>query len=95
MKSLIPFIFEDKFRMSFDNSLMFAGRLEESNGISILGKQVYIPTTEKHPAFTLKISSKSLWTTDLFAFGIKFNTPEEREVVAACDFTNDIFYIER
>ena len=92
---LREFIYEDKFKMSFDNVLIFTGQFENSSGTNLIGKNLYIPLTERHPAFTSIITRQS-WknSAEVSSLMIQFNSEEEREVVASCDFTGDVFFVD-
>lgn len=92
---LKQFAYEDKFKMSFDNVLIFTGRFINSSLRPIVAKTLYIPLTEKHGALTFKIIGQSFSNLDeSLALRIKFNSKEERDAVANCDFLNDIFFVE-
>lgn len=81
--------------MSFDNILMFTGKFLDKPGNNLYGKNLYIPATDKHPAFTFKIIRVSLFgITNIHSFGIQFNSAEDRQLVADYDFAGEIFYID-
>lgn len=94
-QQLIQFSFQDKYKLSFDNSLVFSGRLLNPNDTIEIGKNITIPLSAKHSAFTLKINGQP-WQTahGVSSIVIKFKSQEEREIIASCDFLNEIFYIE-
>ncbi len=91
---MIQFSFLDKYKLSNDNILVFTGLLKLNDKIA-LGKKLTIPSTQKHSAFVLKINGP-FWQTPqgISSIAIKFNSIEERETLANCDFSNEIFYIE-
>ena len=92
---LKQFAYEDKFRMSFDNVLIFAGHFIDFSAKNNLGKTLYIPLTERHPAFTFRITGQSFSNEgETVGLSIRFASEEEREAVACCNFLNDIFFIE-
>lgn len=92
---LKPFEYKGKFKMSFNNALIFTGNIINSSNENIAGKNLFIPVTKNHPAFTLKISGTSLFgNRESDSLLINFKTEEERENIAECDFTNEVFYIE-
>lgn len=92
---LNQFAYEDKFRMSFDYVLIFAGRFLNSSPTNNIGKTLYIPLTEKHPAITFKITGQSFSNLEeMTALSIKFNSEEERATVDNYDFLNEIFFVE-
>lgn len=81
--------------MSFDNILMFTGKFLDNPGNNIHGKNLYIPATDKHPAFTFTITRVPIFgVINAHSFGIQFNSAEERQLVADYDFDADIFYID-
>lgn len=92
---MIQFSFLDKYKLSNDHILVFTGRLLKLDGKISMGKKLTIPSTQKHSAFVLKINGPS-WQTPqgISSIAIKFNSIEERETLANCDFSNEIFYIE-
>lgn len=92
---MIQFSFLDKYKLSYDNILVFTGGLLKFNDTIEMGKNLTIPSTQKHSAFHLKINGPS-WQTSggTSSIAIKFNSIEERETLASCDFSNEIFYIE-
>ncbi|MEO5583365.1 MAG: hypothetical protein ABIR66_11785 [Saprospiraceae bacterium] len=92
---MIQFSFLDKYKLSYDNILVFTGGLLNVNDEIAMGKKLTIPSTQKHSAFVLKINGPS-WQTSrgISSIAIKFDSIEERETLANCDFSNEIFYIE-
>ncbi len=92
---MIQFSFLDKYKLSYDNILVFTGSLLKFNDTIEMGKKLTIPSTQKHSVFHLKINGPS-WQTSggTSSIAIKFNSIEERETLASCDFSNEIFYIE-
>ncbi len=93
---VMQFTFLDTYKLSVDNTLVFTGVLSDSNGKIESGKKLTIPATQKHPAFTLEINGPH-WQTahGISSIVIKLNSPGEREKLAGCDFSNEIFYIEK
>jgi len=91
---LRQFTFQDKFEMSFDNALIFTGHFIDDSHKKGLGKTLYIPLSEMHSAYTLKITGQSMSIEGVHSFIIRFNSDEERKVVASCDFSGEIFYVE-
>ena len=92
---MIPFSFLDKYKLSYDNILVFTGGLLKLSDKIAMGKKLTIPSTQKHSAFNLKINGPS-WQASpgTSSIAIKFNSIEERETLASCDFSNEVFYIE-
>lgn len=92
---MIQFSFLDKYILSYDNILVFTGGLLKLNDKIAMGKKLTIPSTQKHSAFNLKINGP-VWQTagGTSSIAIKFNSVQEREAMANCDFSNEIFYIE-
>ncbi len=92
---MIQFSFLDKYKLSYDHILVFTGLLLKFNDKIAMGKKLTIPSTQKHSAFVLKINGPC-WQTSQgrSSIAIKFNSIEERETLANCDFSNEIFYIE-
>ena len=91
----IQFSFLDKYELSLDNILVFTGGGLNSNDKIGFGKKITIPATHKHSAFVLTINGPC-WQTShgISSIAIKFNSPAEREKLASCDFSNEIFYVE-
>jgi hypothetical protein len=96
-KSLRQFSCQDKFKLSFgNNALAFIGNFTDESKTSVVGKTLYIPFSEDHPAFTLIISGASLFgKRDKDSLMVSFLSPEERDIVASYDFTKSMFYVER
>jgi hypothetical protein len=95
-QQLIQFSYQDKYKLSFDNSLVFTGRLLNPNDTIEIGKNITIPLSAKHSAFTLKINGQPWQTAQgVSSIVIKFKSEEEREIIAGCDFSKEIFYIEK
>ena len=90
----IQFSFLDKYKLSFDNILVFTGGLLKLNDNIAMGNKLTIPSTQKHPAFDLKIGPSWQTSGGTSSIAIKFNSIEERETLANCDFSNETFYIE-
>jgi hypothetical protein len=93
---VMQFTFLDTYKLSVDDTLVFTGVLSDSNGKIESGKKLTIPATQKHPAFTLEINGPH-WQTahGISSIVIKLNSPAEREKLSGCDFSNEIFYIEK
>jgi hypothetical protein len=81
--------------MSFNNVLIFTGRFTYPSNSNPSGKNLYIPLTQPHPAITLKITGIA-WPGpgEASSLMIAFTSPEEREIVANFNFTNEIFYVD-
>ncbi len=96
LPQIMQFSFLDKYKLSADNMLVFTGGLLNSNDQIESGKKLTISATQKHPAFSLELNGPH-WQTahGLSSIAIKFNSPEERETLACCDFSNETFYIEK
>ena len=89
------FSYEETFRMCFENVLIFSGLFINASCENLIGKTLYIPTSKKHSAFTLQLSAQTLFGyQEKHSLVIKFNSKEERELIATCDFTGDIFLVE-
>jgi hypothetical protein len=94
--NLRQFKYDAKFKMGFDNKMIFTGHFINDDGGNVLGKNLFIPQTEHHPAITLKITGQTLPDlNDVHSLMVRFNSAEEEEIMAAYDFTNDIFYIDK
>jgi hypothetical protein len=96
-KSLREFSCQDKFKLSIgNNALAFVGNFTDELKTAVVGKTLYIPFSENHPAFTLIISGASLFgNTDKASLIVSFLSPAERDIVASYDFSKSIFYVER
>ena len=92
----MQFSFLDKYKLSTDNILVFTGSLSDPNDKIESGKKLTIPSTQKHPAFTLEINGHHWQTANgMSSIAIKFNSPGENEKLAACDFSHEVFFIEK
>lgn len=81
--------------MSVGNILMFTGKFLDKINNNLYGKNLYIPATDKHPAFTFNITRVPLFgATNIYSFGIQFKSAAERQLVADYDFAGEIFYID-
>jgi hypothetical protein len=96
-KTLHQFIYQDKFKLSFgNNALAFIGNFTDVPKTSVVGKTLYIPFSEDHPAFTLQITGASLFGREpKDSLMVSFPSPEERDIVASYDFAKSIFYVEK
>jgi hypothetical protein len=96
-KSRREFSCLDKFKLSIgNNALAFVGTFTDELKNTIVGKTLYIPFSENHPAFTLIISGASLFgNTDKASLIVNFLSPAERDIVASYDFSKSLFYVER
>lgn len=92
---LRQFVYGNKFKLSFDNTLVFTGNFPDGLKLSLLGKNLYIPLTPMHPAFTLKITGFA-WPglNEMDSVRIEFPSAAACEAVASFDFTGEIFYID-
>ena len=92
LPELREFLYQQTFRMSFDNILIFTGLFTNASCENLIGKNLHIPLSNKHAAFSLKLSSQTLFgVQEKQSLIVKFNSEEEREIIAKSDFTGDIF----
>ena len=92
LPELREFLYKETFRMSFDNVLIFTGLFTNASCENLIGKNLYIPLSNKHAAFSLKLSSQTLFgVQEKQSLIVKFNSEAEREIIAKCDFTGDVF----
>ena len=92
LPELREFLYKETFRMSFDNILIFTGLFINASCGNLIGKILYIPLSNKNAAFSLKLSSQTLFgVQEKHSLIVKFNSEAEREIIAKCDFTGDVF----
>ena len=92
----MQFSFLDKYKLSADDTLVITGIISNTSDQIEPGKKLTIPATQKHPAFNLVINGPH-WQTahGMSSIVIKFNSAGEKESLAACDFSGEVFYIEK
>lgn len=93
---VLQFSFLDKYKLSTDDTLVLTGALSNTNDTIESGKKLTIPATKRHPAFSLVINGPHWQTANgMSSMVIKFSSPKEKETLAACDFSGEVFYIEK
>jgi len=94
-KHLRRFAFSEKFKLSFNNALAFVGNfIDNSDGV-VLGKELHIPLSDKHPALTLVIASTPFVKEEIESLIIHFKSHQERQLIDCYDFAGDIFFVEK
>lgn len=89
------FAFDEKFSLIYDNALAFTGKFIDGSTGNVLGKQLFIALSEKHPALTFIITSTTFFKPGLESIIVHFPSAAERQIVAAHDFSDEIFLVEK
>ena len=96
LSNLRKFAFTEVFELSYPKySLAFTGTFIDDSKGSVIGKQLYLPSSEKHPAFTFKIVAAPFSKSEIDSIIINFETEAERKKISDIDFRNEIFSIEK
>lgn len=96
LTNLRQFAFSEAFCLSFNNSLAFTGTFIDHSRGSVIGKQLFIPLSEKHQALTFIITSTSFSkSNELDSLIVYFESIEERDLIAKVNFSNEIFFVEK
>ncbi len=91
-QNLVQFGVKEKFKLGFNNRLVFAGKAIEPLHL-LAGKTLYIPQSENHPAFTLIISGQPFTQHEMQSFFIDFSSEEECDTVSQYEYSGEIFFI--